>query len=76
MVYGKNGLQGYDVEPYSRSVADTLLRLLRRVGSGYGDIARVTCWSTDVAQTKPPVDVISTCFPNMPSDCLPYHAWN
>jgi len=76
MIYSKAGLLGHDVEPYTRSLNDTRLRLLRRIGSGYTDIAGVACWSTDAAQLTPPSEMISACFPEVQAVQLKHDAWN
>jgi hypothetical protein len=75
MIYSKEGLLGYDVEPYARSRDDTMLRLLRRIASGYANVTRVSCWSTNVAQSTAPTEIIAACFPECVSDSLPHDSW-
>lgn len=76
MVYGKEGLLGYDVEPLTRSLDETRLRLLRRVASGYADIARVACWSSDASEPEPSKAIIARCWPDAEAECLQHDAWN
>lgn len=76
MVYGKDGLLGYDVEPIARSINETQRRLLRRVGSGFSDIARVVCWSTDVSETAMPNDIVKACFLEIEPVRLSHDFWN
>ena len=75
MIYGKDGLCGYDVEPLSRSANETRLRLLRRVGADHRNIARVSCWSTDASESIPPAGIIATSFPDAKSTCLKRDTW-
>jgi hypothetical protein len=76
MTYNKDGLLGYDVEPYTRSRDETLVRLLRRMASVYTNVTRVSSWSTDVAQSTVPTEIISASFPECASDSLPHDSWN
>jgi hypothetical protein len=75
IIYDRDGLRDYDVEPFARSIHETRLRLLRRVGTAHANIARVSCWSTDASETIPPAEIIASNFPDAESTYVKRDTW-
>lgn len=78
MIYGRDGLLGYDVEPLTLSAKASGLRLLKRVCAAYDNITGVTHWSPFPSELEPvpAPDFIPDCIPNAKWHSLACGAWN
>ncbi|HYD78909.1 MAG TPA: hypothetical protein VEC06_03795 [Paucimonas sp.] len=76
LVYGKEGLLGYDVEPVVGAARESCARLLKRVGARHEGIKNVFHWSPEAPEAAPSASIIADCLPGAAAHLLARDAWS